>query len=294
MSRLVRGAISQHLSRPWGTFESVSTDIFPFTVLVPDTPGEAIELIDRNHALRLAYVHRDFIARLADKWDVSGIYVLLDPIGADGSWGAYVGKAGGVKTRLLRHAKEKDGWRRALLVISNQRESFHTAEIGWLEGQVHSLLANSYFAQPSNRQNPGDDTVAAWDQTSLWAIARGVTHALRLLGYETAEEAEIAAVEQNPRARVGVSKVSLGDLVSRNLLDDGERLVSLNGQWPAEAVVRAPGQIIFRAQEFSSPSAAASAAREGGAANGWAFWGVVRDGQSVPLAVLRAELDARS
>ena len=109
--------------------------------------------------------------------------------------------------------------------------------------------------------NPG--RITAWDQTSLWAIARGVTHTLRLLGYETAEEAEIAAVEHNPRARVSASKVSLGDLVSRNLLDDGERLVSLNGQWPAAAVVRAQGQIVFRGQEFSSPSAAASAAREG-------------------------------
>ncbi len=132
----------------------MSVDVFPFTVLVPDALGEAIELIDRNHALRLAFVHRDFVARLTDRWDVSGIYVLLDPIGADGAWGAYVGKAGGVKTRVLRHTKEKDGWRRALLVISNQREPFHTAEIGWLEGQVFSLLANSYYAQPSNRKIP--------------------------------------------------------------------------------------------------------------------------------------------
>ena len=277
---------------PWGTFRDVPADIFPFTVLVPDAPGEAIELIDRNHALRLAYVDRAFIARLAEQWDVSGIYVLLDPVAADGTWGAYVGKAGGVKTRLLRHAKEKDGWRRALLVVSNQREPFHTAEIGWLEGQVFSLLANSYYAQPSNRQNPGDDTVAAWDQSSLWAIARGVTYALRLLGYETAEEAEITAAERSPRTRALLSKVSLADLVAGNLLRDGDRLVSLNGQWPAQATIRAPGQVAFRDDVFATPSAAASAARDGGATNGWAFWGVVREGQTIPLAVLRAELDA--
>ena len=270
----------------------MSADVFPFTVLVPDEPGDAIELVDRNHALRLAYVHRDFITHLADQWDTSGIYVLLDPIGADGTWGAYVGKAGGVKTRLLRHTKEKDGWRRALLVISNQREPFHTAEIGWLEGQVFSLLANSYYAQPSNRQNPGDDTVALWDQNSLWSIARGVTHALRLLGYETAEEAEIVAIERKPRTRVNSSTVSLADLAASSLLREGDRLVSLNGQWPAQATFRAPDQILFRDGSFSSPSAAASAARDGGAANGWTFWGVVRDGQTTPLAVLRAELDA--
>jgi hypothetical protein len=271
----------------------VEPEIFPFTVLVPDAPGEAIEFIDRNHALRLAFVHRDFVARLSDQWDVSGIYILLDPVAADGSWGAYVGKAGQVKNRILRHTKEKDNWQRALLVVSNQREPFHTAEIGWLEGQVHSLLANSYYAQPSNRQNPGDDTVASWDQASLWAIARGVTHALRLLGYETAEEAEIAAIERSPRTRVNTSKVSLADLVTAGLLRDGERLVSLNGQWPAEATVAAAGDISYKSQRFSSPSAAASAVREGGAANGWAFWAVVRDGKSIPLAVLRAELDAK-
>jgi Restriction Enzyme Adenine Methylase Associated len=271
----------------------VQSEVFPFTVLVPDAPGEAIELIDRNHALRLAFVHRDFIGRLADQWDAPGIYVLLEPVRADGTWGAYVGKAGQVKTRLLRHTKEKDGWLRALLVVSNQREPFHTAEIGWLEGQVHSLLANSYYAQPSNRQSPGDDTVAIWDQASLWTIARGVTHALRLLGYETAEEAEIAAIVRSPRTRTNSSKVSLSDLFTKELLRDGERLVSLNGQWPAEATARAPGEIVFNDERFTSLSAAASAVREGGAANGWAFWGVIRDGQTVPLAVLRAEIDAQ-
>lgn len=271
----------------------MSADIYPFTVLVPDAPGEAIELIDRNHALRLAFIHRDFIARLSDQWDGSGIYVLLDPIAADGTWGAYVGKAGGVKGRVLRHAKEKHSWRRALLVVSNQREPFHTAEIGWLEGQVYSLLANSYYAQPSNRQNPGDDTVAPWEQPSLWAIARGVTHALRLLGYETAEEAEIGAVEHKPRSRANTSTVSLADLVVRGYLVGGDRLVSLNGQWPAEAVVQSPDQIVYKCQHYASPSAAASAVREGGAANGWTFWGVVRDGQTIPLAVLRAEIDTQ-
>ena len=56
---------------------------------------------------------------------------------------------------------------------------------------------------------------------------------------------------------------------------------------------QAPGEIIYNGERFSSPSAAASAVRQGGAANGWAFWGVIRDGQPVPLAVLRAELDAQ-
>lgn len=271
----------------------MSNDVYPLTVLVPDVPGEAIELIDRKHALRLAFVHRDFVARLGEQWETPGIYVLLDPIASDGTWGAYVGMASAVKGRVRSHASTKDSWRRALLVVSNQREPFHTTEIGWLEGQVYSLLAHSYYAQPSNRQNPGDNTVAPWDQKSLWEIARGVTRALRLLGYETAEEAEIVAIERSPRARPSASNVSLGDLFARNLLRDGDRLVSLNGQWPAEATVHTPDQIVYQGHPYTSPSAAASAAREGGAANGWTFWGVLRDGETVPLAVLRAEIDAQ-
>ena len=70
-------------------------------------------------------------------------------------------------------------------------------------------------------------------------------------------------------------------------------LVSLNGQWPAEASAQAPGEIIYNGEHFGSPSAAASSVRQGGAANGWAFWGAIRDGQSVPLAVLRSKLDAQ-
>ena len=83
-----------------------------------------------------------------------GIYLLLDPVAADGTWGVHVGKTGATKTRIGRHTREKDSWARALLIMSNQREPFHTAEIGWLRGQVHSLLTASYYAQPSNRQNP--------------------------------------------------------------------------------------------------------------------------------------------
>jgi hypothetical protein len=267
------------------------SEVYPFTVLVPDAPGEAIKLIDRNHALRLAFLHRDFVAHLQDDWDAPGIYLLLDPIAADGTWGVYVGKAGAIKSRLVGHSRMKESWVRALLVASNQREPFHTAEIGWLEGQVHSLMTNSYYAQPSNRQNPGDDTVAAWDQASLWAIAIGVTHALRLLGYEPAEEAELTAIERKARTRSKTSVVSLVDLFAAGLLLDGERIVSLNGQWPGEAIVRAPGEIIYNGESHKYPSAAASAARAGGTANGWTFWGVVRDGQPTPLAVLRAQLD---
>lgn len=272
----------------------MSGETLPFTVLVPDVPGEAIEFIDRGHALRLAFVHRNYVPRLdQQKWDVGGIYILLDPVTAEGSWAAYVGKATGVKTRLGQHVLSKDGWQRALLVVSNQNEPFNSSEIGWLEGQVHSNLVNSYFAEVSNRQSPGDGSVSPWDQIRLFAIAEGVGRALRLLGYETAGEEEINASERSLRTRASTSRVTLADLFTHGILTDGERLVSLNGQWPAEATASAPGSIDYLGKSYSKPSAAASVVRQGGETNGWTFWGVSRGGRVIPLAILRAEIDAQ-
>lgn len=45
----------------------MQSEIYAFIVLVPDAPGEAIEFIVRNHALRLAFVSRDFVSRLPEQ-----------------------------------------------------------------------------------------------------------------------------------------------------------------------------------------------------------------------------------
>lgn len=271
----------------------MTAEITPLTALVPEALGEPIEIIDGVDALRIAFAHRHFVNLLGDKWDTSGIYLLLDPIAADGTWGVYVGKANNIRTRIKQHLKEKPSWNRAVLVISDRTERFHTAESGWLEGRVHSLLAHSFYGQPYNKVSPGDDSVPTYDQPRLWRCAEGVTRALRLLGYETAEEDEIADVAKAPRAKVNLLSTTVADLIANGLVSSGERLVSLNGQWPAVASVTNDGTILYNNHAYSTPSAAASAVREGGAANGWAFWGVVRDGQAVPLAMLRAQITSK-
>jgi len=268
----------------------MTAELVPLTALVPEGPGEAIELIDSKDALRIAFAHRDFVSRLADKWDTTGIYLLLDPVSEDGTWGVYVGKAANLRSRVKQHLKEKLTWNRAVLVMSDRTERFHSAETGWLEGNVHNLLAHSYYGQPSNKVNPSDDSIPVWDQPRLWGVVEGVAHTLRLLGYETAEESELVGAVKAPRSKHNLSSTTVTDLFNAGLLSVGERLVSLNGQWPATAEVLEGGTIEYGGRMYSTPSAAASAVREGGAANGWTFWGVTRDGQAVPLAVLRAEL----
>jgi hypothetical protein len=40
--------------------------------------------------------------------DCPGVYILLDPSGADGSWGCYFGKApAGIRSRLRDHLRNK-------------------------------------------------------------------------------------------------------------------------------------------------------------------------------------------
>jgi hypothetical protein len=58
----------------------------PFTVLLPDTRTEPIEIHDHLTALRLCLVEKDGVKFLDDSWDVPGAYVLLDAPDADGAF----------------------------------------------------------------------------------------------------------------------------------------------------------------------------------------------------------------
>lgn len=49
--------------------------------------------LDGNAALRMAIVDRSSMSALDQDWDAPGIYLLLDPVQLDGSYGVYVGKA---------------------------------------------------------------------------------------------------------------------------------------------------------------------------------------------------------
>jgi Restriction Enzyme Adenine Methylase Associated len=264
------------------------------TAFVPETPGEPIELVDANDALRVAFVHREFLGRLADRWETTGVYLLLDPISDDGTWGVYVGKATNLRTRVKQHIKEKPSWNRAVLVISDRTESFHSAQAGWLEGRVHHLLSLSALARPSNKQVPGDDTVPAHEQAMLWNCAVGTQRALRLLGYETAVEDELIGAGKGRKSKPAPVTGSLADLLDEGLLKPFETLTSLNGQWPAIAVLTADGLVDYGGTTYPTPSSAAKAVRNGGATNGWTFWGVNRGSLVVPLAMLRAEYSAKN
>lgn len=72
------------------------------------------------------------------------------------------------------------------------------------------------------------------------------------------------------------------------MLTPTAELVSVNGAWPASGVVTAEGGVIVNGNGYPSPSAAASAVKNG-AASGWDFWAVVDGKERTTLATLRSE-----
>ena len=263
-----------------------------FVVHVAQSPGEVIEILDRSRALRLAVVERESCSRLSGEWLTSGVYVLLWPFDKDECFKCYVGK-GNVKERLVQHRINRSGWIRAIAVSSNQRDGFDSAEIGWLEGQIHSQIQNSSRGEVENIQEPGDESVPAYNKAHLFSVVRGVEQVMRLLGYELANEVEIEESKTRKRKTSTISPVGIADLLAANLLWDGDNLVSTNGQWPAKAWIEAPDAIVYNGIRYSTPSAAGVAVRDGGSTNGWTFWAVIRSGQVIPLAVLRGEYESQ-
>ena len=118
----------------------------------------------------------------------------------------------------------------------------------------------------------------------------------REAGYRAVAEARLAAVRPLDGEAAAVTtpkrsepRVAFGQLVERGLLAAGETLVSLNGRHAAR--IRADGTLV--AAEVRGSIHQVGAALEGApSCNGWTYWHVRRDGASVPIDFLRAQVRA--
>lgn len=259
----------------------------PFTVLLADEPGQPIEIHDHSVGLHMVLVEKSWVHRLSSDWDVPGVYLLLDPVQADGTFGVYVGKApAGMRARLQQHERKK-AWSRALLIRRATLHGLTSAHTGWLEGDLHDLLTSAERAEVHNAQTPGDDTVPSYDLRMLESFRDPIVRVLRLLGYETKSVDVDSPTGASARRRNSTYHgVTLAELLTAGLVSGGDRLVSINGSWPASAEVNSDGTISYNDQTYPTPSAAASAVK-GGAANGWDFWAVDDAGMSTRLSSLR-------
>jgi hypothetical protein len=263
-------------------------DRLPFTVLLPDSGNQPIEIHDHLTALRLCVVEKDSVGLLSEAWDAPGAYVLLSRIEPTGTFGVYVGKApSGVRNRLLEHRRQRD-FGRALLIQRSATVRLSSAQAGWLEGDLYDLFDAAERAYLHNQQKPGDDTVPGYDLRILESFRDPIVRVLRLIGYDPSA----AATDEpspGPSSRGGKSfhGVRLTDLLEAGLLAPGARLVSMNSSWPASATVLENGKISTNNWEYESLSAAAGGIK-GGAVNGWDFWAVEDSDGSTRMSALRA------
>lgn len=261
------------------------------TVGVPESTDGLIEVFEPSAALRVAIVERAKIRSIDEAdWQEPGVYVLLYRHRKPNAWECYVGKATALRSRVLYHANDKDRgpWYRALLIRRDTTHGFNSAQIAWLESRLHRKLTSSAEATLRNKQEPGNENLPT-DEHWLENVAPAVLRVLQMLGHNPAAADDDGGRSTETSRTRRTFTVTIPDLVSANLLSDGEELVSTNSRWPANGYVTKAGKIGYDGQAYDSPSSAAQAAKKGGAANGWEFWSAKRAAGKVSLAELRAE-----
>lgn len=241
----------------------------------------------------MVLVNRGAIRRLGDDWKVLGVYFLLgpDPESSD-RFLAYIGEVGR-RTLLLRlseHAAQKAWWNRALLIASNSRDGFNSAEIGWLEGRFYDVLNNAVAATVMNNGRPGDDSIAIKDRGVLERYVEPTIAALRAVGAspDTADQQPPPSGKKRTHYRESVK-----DLIDANLLKAGTRLRPMRKHLTATALVLDDGSLDVGGTRFGAVSPAAQAVSGNQAEPGWEFWGAPSgDGGFVSLFDLRDRLRA--
>lgn len=265
-----------------------STDALPMTASLASDASQPVEIFDSNAALHMAVVDRVLMASLGDDWDSSGVYVLLDPPDPDGNYGAYVGKASGLRSRMKGHVRGKENWVRAILIARDTTHGWHSAQVGWLEGHLHDTLEGATMASLSNLNRPQDESLPTYERASLASAVDPILAVMRMIGYspDTAdEETDNTVASSTPRRHYSMS---IKKLIDSGYLEAGEGVSSTKPAWPGSGKIAPNGNVQADGRMFTSPSGAGSHVRGGKATNGWAFWAVDRNGASVPLATIRA------
>ncbi|HEX4813275.1 hypothetical protein [Nonomuraea sp. NPDC049480] len=275
-----------------------------------------LELRADNSVVRLAVVERAHVKQLHDVWDATGVYVLLDRPSADGTWGAYVGKAapGTLSKRLRTHLRNRDHWYRALLIRRDTEDPFHTSQVGWLEGRLYDVMARAELVHLHNGNRPQDCTMHLDDQIGMAEHLRPIFSALHLIGHNLTPPVP-ARRSRSTRARTsdllppyellaeavqdkGPSpatptktryKTTMLDLVQAGLVQPGAKLYSTSDPHPAEARLNADGSIQYDGEPHDFLSGAAEAVT-GYPVNGWTFWEIDTSQGRRSLAAVRAEL----
>jgi hypothetical protein len=268
---------------------------FQFRIFVPEGNAAPVEFYDDVNAYRIAVVDKNYVNKLPEAWNVPATYILVSERDPDGKWKAYVGKApSGVKARLTSHARQKDEWSRALIVVRDTSHGLNSAQIGWLEGRLHEVLRTRYpDVVLTNTVQPGDKTLPVHDHPEAAVVS--VVHCLRVLGYQGAKIMQAAEFPQSqkassPQPTPKVRRVSLADVVGAGVLPSGTLVYSTNGNWQGSATITSSGEVDVNGTLFPTPSAAGKHVAGGLETNGWTFWAAhLPDGRKKLLSEYRDE-----
>jgi len=265
------------------------TKVIPVNVQIPAAATVPVVADFVAHALRVAYVHRRDIERLAaDEWEVPGIYVLLTD---NGSHQLYVGQAIDLRKRLLQHrGKPKLEWTRAVVIKRDTSHGFNSAEIGYLEGRVAAEVRAIPGVDVVEGKQDQDTTLPPHMLLSLDDLLSSILAALRLAGvdtYKEADEPEQKVARKSPMAKSG----TIADLLDAGLLRAGATLHLSQGGKTASGTVTTSGEIIVAGVAYASPSKAAQQALGLQSSNGWTTWHVGNP-KGPTLDALRDQLPA--
>ena len=268
-------------------------ETLPITALIPEAAKSPIVIYESHAALRMAIAERHSISGLVD-WDLPGVYCLLYPVAADGTFPIYVGQApSGLRGRVFQHVSKKEDWIRALLIARDTTHGFHSAQVGWLEGRLWRQAFASARGTLVNRNEPKDETLPDYERAALEACILPIGRVLRLLGYPLEAEDDL------PSPKDIVHKtfhgVTLADLLEAGLLSTGQTLHFIAAGYSASATVQPSGKLLMDGTAYDTPSGAGQVIR-GRATNGWEHWAVQNaQGNFVPLAEIRTKfVEARA
>jgi modification methylase len=161
------------------------------------------------------------------------------------------------------------------------------------EGLLHRVLVGS--------TNPGDVVLDPFFGTgTTGAVAKMLGREYigieREAAYREVAEKRLANIRKFDRDALQVSaskraepRVPFGQLVERGMLRPGEELYSMNNRYKAK--IRADGTLI--GNDIKGSIHQVGAHLEGApSCNGWTYWCFKRDGQRVPIDVLRQQIRA--
>lgn len=272
----------------------MSAPVVPVTVQVPADAAAPVVADLTVHAIRAAHIWRRDVDRLpVDDWNAPGIYVLL---AAGEHPDTYVGKAVGLRSRLLQHRSSPPvDWRRAVAIKRDTSHGFNSSEIGYLEGRVASELRAIPGLTVVEGHQTKDETLPPHLLLALDEIVPSVLAALRLVGVDVFKPAEQDEDDDSPapggKRSHAVKAGTVADLLASGLLSAGAELFLSQGGTTARGSVNAAGQILVDGVAHSSPSRAAATALGLRSSNGWTTWHV-GDLSGPTLDHLRAQLPA--